>query len=892
MIVLRANQELKLTFDKLIETMKVPVKWNGIFAVVDNYIILQGEVRSLFFHFDSKKVVTNIIDIPIVEEDVEETGQCVQVRNVINMILYVFGKWGTINGLKVEKNYAQLNQLFSQILSELQVEPEYNQDYFRFYRNGIRVTYEDVIQYALEYREETVEETLEETEGLWHKLVWKKEQLEFSRVETTLEERQRSRIGSNFYMVGYLCPICGEKLHMVVYPVDREFRIETEEGGVLLARAATCEHCNCFYTPRPERLFSEGDVYTMHFADDKKAYEDYLELMGKRGERVSNHRFNQYVNQQQQQMTSEEADRELEEFYDQESTHSEEEIRKIQGQMEEGYYPDESIRRLEYKIKKQSQPKGAEEIEQEESGKTDKLTKPERQTSGQEVVKEEGISKSDQGRGQSMEKPVDVKREEVKTEPNRTMEEEEAYQKEQQAYRKEQQQLREKYEAKLRVCDRFSDRQLREFKEQLIKDTRLAQKERDTYITEIEKRILAGKKEQIAKKMEACKGKTFVLIKRVYEDVEREELPQEEKLPFLTTLKDWMHQQGEIEVRQLMEKIPPNMDRARYRQFAEKLQSYEGIDLSPYQEILQSRRELAEKKELEDVVKRARKNTKEDLRDLSKRLEEGDFLPELILPYCKKIDEKIREIDADEIAKICVNPMEMSFADGLEAYHKIEEGDFLPELKADALRMLSKRLSKIKTDECELLVKKLQEEMNKAGVELNSQHYFYPARRVLLEQASPKETEVIDFAVASYAAGKGLFEYPVMVVDTSRNSTGKEGIILTPDHFYFSTMFSAYGIPVSSIDKVTASTGLLNKGVYVYQKNGNKTKVPYGVDTKNLSAYAGVLNEFIHYLQDKPDSRSVDYLVKEKHDTICCFRCGYVYKGGSECPKCGYKNNE
>ena len=32
-------------------------------------------------------------------------------------------------------------------------------------------------------------------------------------------------------------------------------------------------------------------------------------------------------------------------------------------------------------------------------------------------------------------------------------------------------------------------------------------------------------------------------------------------------------------------------------------------------------------------------------------------------------------------------------------------------------------------------------------------------------------------------------------------------------------------------------------------------------------------------------------LAKEKHDVICCFRCGYVYKGLKECPKCGYKQN-
>ena len=62
MIVLQATPELRVTFTKLIQTMEVQVNWNGLFVVIDNTLILQGDVRSLFFHFDSRKVITNIID--------------------------------------------------------------------------------------------------------------------------------------------------------------------------------------------------------------------------------------------------------------------------------------------------------------------------------------------------------------------------------------------------------------------------------------------------------------------------------------------------------------------------------------------------------------------------------------------------------------------------------------------------------------------------------------------------------------------------------------------------------------------------------------------------------------------------------------------------------------
>ena len=65
MILLRANHELEEVFKRLIQTMKINVIWTGLFAVVDNYLILQGEVRSLFFDFENRRVVTNIIDIPV-----------------------------------------------------------------------------------------------------------------------------------------------------------------------------------------------------------------------------------------------------------------------------------------------------------------------------------------------------------------------------------------------------------------------------------------------------------------------------------------------------------------------------------------------------------------------------------------------------------------------------------------------------------------------------------------------------------------------------------------------------------------------------------------------------------------------------------------------------------
>ena len=50
MIILKTNSEMKVTFERLIKTMKEPVEWSGRFVVGGDYLIIQGRVRSLFFN--------------------------------------------------------------------------------------------------------------------------------------------------------------------------------------------------------------------------------------------------------------------------------------------------------------------------------------------------------------------------------------------------------------------------------------------------------------------------------------------------------------------------------------------------------------------------------------------------------------------------------------------------------------------------------------------------------------------------------------------------------------------------------------------------------------------------------------------------------------------------
>ena len=945
MIVLRADEELKITFERLIKTMHANVKWTGLFVALDNYLILQGEVRSLFFHFDSRKVAENIVDLPVREDEIKGTDEAT-VRDVINMILYAFGKWGTIQGLRVEKNTEQLNNLFGHVLAGIYIEPEYTTQYFRFYHAGRRITYEDVIQAALEAKEAVQkDEETDEEQGLWHKVEWKVAHTVFERTELSLSERAKGRIGNNFYKVGYQCPKCKENLHMIMYPLGKEFRIETPEGAVLLAKACTCVKCHRFYTPRPWKLLGDGDIYLMDFEDDEKAYEDYLELMGRNGEHETNSRYNEYEDGRRPAGVEDEQ-QPLEKLCEDLPEYSDADFEELLNKIEEGFFPESSIAACEPAIQEEKKRRkklkstpasDQDEVTDDEEEQDESKNRHEEKQHGNESAGESGWK-----RNEREEKQADARRNEEKSlhvnarqSENERREEnisrnenerlyadarqdeterrhvkgsryesdsrqpheagqisgESSDEKYAQVNNAEAQKVRETYQAKFGVADRMSERQLSELKHQLMHETRISPEERKQYLDMLEEKEQDRKLTALNKKAESCADKNYAVMRRVYDEIAEEKLPQEKKQNLLLNLKQKMQTQAEREVAELVGKMPPNMDRARYHALREKLKEYEGVDLTPYQERLESQKNLAEQQEIKNMIRQSRKITRDDLTELKERLKEKEFEPGLVLPYFEQIENKIRQMDENEIAEIAGDPVHMSFEEGMDAYQKIADGPYLPDLKDNALELLSRRLSKIKTDECEQLVNKLKNELKEAGIAENQKHYFYPARKVLLKQAAPQETEVIDYAMASYAAGNGLFEYPIFVVDTSRNNSGKEGIILTPEHLYYSTLMTSYRIDVSSVLEISASTGLLNRGVYVTEKNGKKTKIPYAVDNKQLTAYAGVLNEFIHYLQEKPDSRNISYLAKEKHDTICCFRCGYVYKGGNVCPKCGFKNN-
>lgn len=883
MIFLKASTELKHTFQRLIQTMDVPVKWDDIFVVLNNYLILPGEVRSLIFNFDNRKVNTNVIEIPIVEEAIQPIEENVPLTNVLNMVLYAFGKWGAIPGLKVEKDYAQLNELFTGILRELKMEPGYRDDNFRFYQKGIQVTYEDVIQAAIEAgKKEEAEEEAEEEEklGLWHNMRWTVSHASFAKDEVTVAEQEVERIGNNFYMIGYQCPECGKRLHMVVYPVDKEFPVETEEGKVYLARAYTCDSCNRFYTPRPGKLLSEGDIYLLDFEDDREAYEDYQELLGRRGEKTSNYKFNEYEWERNKKKAEEKsgekepedtAEEELGDLTEELEDLTEEELEQLEDKLESGFYGQKNIKNpkeLKEKIawKRKELQKGKKETRQ-----------PEKKASGLPQSNEEVFSNRNETKhARQQEKGAFLEKSSA-----------EAGEKTRQEAAK----IQEKYDARMKVVERMSPRQLRELRESIKKEALLEEPEKREYIEAVEKCIIKNQEKELQKRAENAKKGNYAQLCRNIEEIEKSDCPKEMKESVLAPLYEMRQQKAQAEAEELIANMPAVMDRKRYKLFRQRLEQYKEADIAPFKEKLEKRRELAEQQEIEALVRRAGKNDRGALYRVWQRLQEPDFSKENTKKPLEELHQRLQKLDEAAIDRICPDIMGMTFEEGQEAYEKIQSGMFLPEIKSNALELIDKRLTKMKSDESELLVRKFQEELKGKVKDTSSLHYN-EARKAMMGEWKGKEAEIVNCAVNTYASEHSRYEYPILVCDATRKGTGREGFLLTPEHLFYNSAFSSESIPILQIKNVSFSTGLLNKGIHVNQKNGEKTKIPVGLSAKDWESFTRVLDEFIKYLQERPESRKVSYLAKEEHEVKCCYRCGYVYKGGDVCPKCGNRANK
>ncbi len=1169
MILLKANPKLKNVFARLVKTMNVTVTWTDIFVIVNNNLILAGDVRSLIFSFDNRKIYTNILEIPLSSKHIDSMPSDGMLENIINMSLYAFGKWGSIGALRVDKDYASLNSLFESVLKPINIEPDFNPDNFRFYKNGIQITYEDTILESLKLlksegklkegqnlitssakdqqsiddesdglsentpdQEKSSLNYMEEDEddseiGLWHSLNWKKENCVFEKHSGSGDNTAQSRIGHEFYITDNLCPRCKEKLYMAMYPSGKELLIDTEEGRVFMARTYTCHNCNSFYTPRPKRLLQEGDVYSLKFDEDRTAYEDYLSILGETAERTANYKFNEfesernagqdgkagagssYINEfnrgavpdsmrnevqdtealdvqqawkkthaeraraerekeereimererrerekierereNQEQLERERAEQDRREFERNERLRAEqarlerekmeweraEHERLEREKAEQDRRERERIERLQAERERLEREKmeweraEQERLERERAERArlekerlerekaeeerlereriewerEKKERLEREKAERERLERERIEheKAEQERLErekaERERLEREKREWEKAEQERLererierekaeqerlerekierekaeqerlerekiereqAEREKAEREEAERIRREQEKLairqeilllsgkntdelriilsnlernnaarteenpeseeagnyrmavketlrtklNAKYAARMGTLGNLSFKQLFDLKKMIEGEEVLYNSDKEEYLEKIAGYLNKAEAEILDQKIELSKNKTYAEIERIMEEISKRSCPDEIKQNALDKLEQIKTERAKVEVEDLIAHIPLHLDRKQLAVYLEKINSYKGVDLTPYSELLEEKSNMAEAEEISAMMKRGGSKDRAALWKLYEELNARDYKEENKAPYLEKIYNKVREIDEEQIDKICPSIIRLSFEDGLKVYEQIEQGMFLPEIKTDALEMVRRRLTKLKTDESTQLMRKL-----KLNIEENmadcSGLYFYDAREAMKNPINDQDDETRDGydsghydammnAIDGYASQRGPYEYPLMVCDASRSHNGKDGFVITPDHIFYHTFFNPGIINISDITEIKANKGLFNRGIYVKCPGGIKEKLPHNINREDWDAFAKVLGDFVTYLQEKPESRTLEYMAEENHDVKCCYRCGHIYTEGNICPKCGSKMN-
>lgn len=147
---------------------------------------------------------------------------------------------------------------------------------------------------------------------------------------------------------------------------------------------------------------------------------------------------------------------------------------------------------------------------------------------------------------------------------------------------------------------------------------------------------------------------------------------------------------------------------------------------------------------------------------------------------------------------------------------------------------------------------------------------------------------MIDSAAAAYAEKRGRFEYPIFMVDVSKESNGRDGMLLTAEHLFYSTRLNGYRIPVTEIQSIRVTSGLLkNRALVAEEKSGVRHKLPYAVGESELQAWAELLGKFVRYLQKRRAAGKLADLAMQGSEAVICSRCGCVCRDTQRCPECG-----
>ena len=866
MIVLKSTAQLRLVFNKLIKTLSVPIDWNGNFIVSGNFLILPGKERSVIFNYDTRRVTTNLSDDKLGRKSAEPIENDSQLVNIFNLVLYAFGKWGALKGITVEKDYKKINSLFAAVFGEFGVAADYTAQHCFWYKDGTRITYEDVIQLAIDSEQQKVmdDEIAQEETGLWHSTVWKVEEEQFKFEKLPMSQRRKGRIGHNFYKVGYDCPHCNGKLYMASFSKKEKPVIDTVEGRVQLARAFFCTACVIFYTPLPDAGLEDEEVYCLDFDGDTTAGNDYMEMLGRLGTKEPNSEFNRYVDR-----VKEDTDSKKKENLNDIDKGISDDRRSLNG-IDKGIYDDDrDLNGIDKGIRDDRRSlngidKGIRDDERDLNGIDKGIRDDERDLNGiDKGIRDDeqdlnGIDKGIRDDRRSL-NGIDKGIYDDAAQRLNSIEKSD----------NEEYALDSSYDEAGAYTPKRLEKEINAGSSETLRSEMNDESDRrfSGHNTEKDKKNSGIR---LSRNMQNLFKKIFAVTK-IFANRKSDKNGNPEEKSFGAYSDD----------RWQSEEIGDNS-----QMYAD---AHEPDENSEYND--DTEQTGVERQKAQELVEQSEKNTRSDLLSLIARIKDRHFKPKVEKEYVDKIQDEIAGLDKRRIDEACEGYLDYNGDELKELYDRIDNEDFLPKIKKNALYNISKRLWKIRNEEAELLVERLKKALEENGVSDDKRLYFYPAREVLENREDTLLMNHFECAKTSYAPDIEQFEYPIMMVDVTGKQNGRRGMLLTPDAIYYGNLYTYGRISVEDIEKIQVNTGFMSRHVAAYLVSGRRRRLADIADSKELEAYAKTLDDFAAYLKEKPFSRKEKYLVKQKHDVICCFRCGYVYKNMRECPKCGYKFN-
>ena len=797
MIQIKADAAIKAAFNKAISVMGADVEWCEIFVINNNSIILPGKRRSLVFSFDNRKLINTIIDVDVNVDSAILMCNNTLLENAFNILLYIFGKWNQIKGLTVGQNYKQLKSIVDNVFSEIRVTSEIAKDKCRFYKDGIQILYEDVIQLIIDKmlninRDNTSDKADEDVSGdeedavkdrkknrrnkmgLWHNMKWKSDERSFKYNGMSKKERNRKRLGRGFYASAYQCPICGGVMYMTVYAAGQEQKIETDEGNVYLARAYTCDECTVFFTPRPDRLLAEGIIYKLDFDGDEQAYNDYIDVMGKDGQRVSNCNFNvyeqDYEKKSQEEIDEEEKQREatdkrmLSDVCDNIKEHPDAEIFQLNARMDADFYSQNNVKKYGGVIEKETKRRNLlagdikrffkEHFELDSRKKYGNKNKKNKNIENNKNIEKIGHGKPvkesiETGNpvyndNQNIEKTGHDKQPQKKDTDDNILD------------LNKKKKRKENKEHLKNILLKGDDRQfimdtavlpadeIRNFTKDIQDDNDINEDTKKKYIELSDKIIDKKQEKKIAQKLLEVKSSDYNTMTHAYRQIEEEDCSDNVKEPLLKKLFSWITAKKKEELDEIIESVPEYLTRKKYNELKDKIHEYSDIFLKdrknndiksmdnvsaavnndnayPHTNTYKNNADITQeyKDRLDNMwkesqikcIKNILNNADNSIRDIYDILSGGEFDDEYTAALAGQYHDKLVKQDTITIQQLCPDLADMTFDEAVQAYNRISEQILLPELKTEILGNIIEHLDNLKKDECRSLIEKLKKDM-------------------------------------------------------------------------------------------------------------------------------------------------------------------------------------